>query len=444
MNEKVFLISLGCDKNLVDSERMLGSLEAHDITPTDSPEEADFIIVNTCGFIKKAVEEAIEEILALSLWKTKGRCKKLVVTGCMVQRYGKKLPDLLPEVDFFLGTSHYCDIAKVLKDSVRGKILISPPEVLEPPLPRLISTPPSYAYLKIAEGCSNRCSYCMIPKIRGSFRSRPLDELLKEVRLINDHSIPELIIIAQDITSYGIDRNSPGELLKLIEKIEKFPNIKRIRLLYAYPARIQDDLLKLMRDSKKVVPYLDVPFQHVSPKILKLMGRNLSPGSHPKEVVEKLRSFIPNITIRTTFIVGFPGEGDKEFEELLSFVKDMELEHVGAFAFSPEEGTKAKKFPEQVPENIKRKRLKALYDLQKRISRKKLAKLKNTVQSVIIDGFVEEFPFILRGRLPSQAPDVDGTVIITSGTAPVGSIVPAKITKTRSYDLEAEIIDSSN
>jgi len=439
-----YLVSLGCDKNLVDSERMAGILTSLGLSPVTDPAQADIIVVNTCGFIKSAVQEAIEHILTLATWKNQGRCKKLIVTGCMVQRYGRKLPALLPEVDLFLGTNHYEDISIALTSN-HPPLLISRPEKANHQsfLSRTVSTFPSHAYLKIAEGCSNSCTYCMIPKLRGPFRSRSLTEILQEAQMLNDLGIPEIILIAQDVASYGHDLGNPDALIELLEALEALPSIHWIRLLYLYPGHITEKLLTIIRSSPKILPYLDIPFQHVSPSLLAAMGRK-EIARYPAEVIEMIRSFIPDVTLRTTFMVGFPGEGEKEFEELVEFVERMEIDHLGAFAFSPEPGTKAAKLPGQVPDKVKRSRLKTLYSVQKKISRKKLRQYKGKILPIIIDGFHPESELLLAGRLPSQAPQIDGIVTITSGTASPGSIVLAKVTKTHTYDVEAEILETSS
>ncbi|MCX7822699.1 MAG: 30S ribosomal protein S12 methylthiotransferase RimO [Syntrophobacterales bacterium] len=441
MIKSVYLISLGCDKNLVDGERMMGILAREGLVSVTDPADAHMIVINTCGFIESAVKEAIDHILKLSLWKKRGICKKLVVTGCMVQRYGKKLVSLIPEVDLFLGTNHYEDVGVAL-DSSHPSILISRPSKVSPEtfLSRPISTFPSYAYVKISEGCSNSCSYCMIPKIRGPVRSRPIRDILQEVQRLGELGIPEIILIAQDVTSYGLDRGCPRALLELLEALELVSPIRWIRLLYVYPGNITEELLALIKESKKILPYLDIPFQHVSPSLLSAMGRK-GIAMEPEKLLEMIRSFIPNITLRTTFMVGFPGEGEDEFNELLEFIERIEIDHVGAFAFSPERGTKAASFPNQVPERVKKARLKKLYGVQKKVSRKKLRQYLGKELPVIIDGLHPESDLLLVGRLPSQAPQIDGVVTITSGTATPGSIVKARITKTHTYDVEAEILE---
>jgi ribosomal protein S12 methylthiotransferase len=360
----------------------------------------------------------------------------------MVQRYGKKLTTLMPEVDLFLGTNHYEDIALVL-DSNHPSLLVSRPDKVSHQsfLFRAVSTDKSYAYLKISEGCSNVCTYCMIPKIRGPLRSRPLNDILQEARMLNELGIPEIILIAQDVASYGRDWGSSDQLIKLLEALETLTSIRWIRLLYTYPGHITEKLLATIKSSSKILPYLDIPFQHVSPTLLAAMGRKRI-AQHPAEVIEMIRSFIPDITLRTTFMVGFPGEGEKEFEELVNFVEQMEIDHIGVFAFSPEQGTRAAKLPNQVPDRIKRTRLKTLYKIQRKISRRKLRQYKRKILPIIIDGPHPDSDLLLAGRLPSQAPQIDGIVTITSGTAKPGSIVPARITKTHDYDVEAEILDS--
>ncbi len=435
----VYLLSLGCDKNLVDSERMLGILAKRGVLFVTEPSLADLIVVNTCGFIESAVSEAIDHILALSSWKIEWRCKKLVVTGCMVQRYGKKLLSLLPEVDVFFGTNHYKDVGLVLEEGCPRLLISRPCGSDRAEEDRVVSTPKSYAYLKIAEGCQATCGYCLIPRLRGPLRSRSIEDVYEEARKLDAQGITEIVLVAQDVTSYGHDRSDCQALEKLLRRLELLPSVRWIRLLYAYPANIRRELLRIMASSERILPYLDIPFQHVAPHILRAMGRS-GTALEPEWVLEMVRSYLPHATVRTTFMVGFPGESEEDFAELLSFVERMEIDHMGAFAFSPEMGTKAAKLSPKVPEKIKRARLRKLYAVQKRVSRRKLARLRGQTVSLIVDGVHPETELLLLGRLPSQAPEVDGSVIITAGYAPVGSIVEATITRTRDYDLEAELV----
>ncbi len=440
---KIYLVSLGCSKNLVDSEYMLGALRCMGHEFTDNPYDAEVIVINTCGFLESAVEEAIETILELAVFKEKGSCKKLIVCGCMVQRYGKKLVNLLPEVDYFLGVSHFNDIVSAVASALQDRILISHPRFFSytRPFLRQVSTPSSFAYLKIAEGCSNKCAFCYIPKIRGPLRSRPLSDILTEAKFLDGKKISELVLIAQDIASFGRDWGDSKALIKLLSLLEKtIRNIKWIRILYAHPDNVNEDLIRFMKDSEKVVPYLDIPFQHCSYRLLKAMGRK-GAGLFPEKVVEKVRSIYPEIAIRTTFIVGFPGETQRDFMDLKNFVEKMEFDHVGVFSYSPERGTRAATFPDQIPDPIKEDRRLEIYNVQKEISRRKLKRFVNKTLDALVDGLHPECEYLLTGRLKIQAPEVDGKVIFTDGTAKAGEIVSVRITRVHEYDLEGCIIE---
>ncbi len=440
---KVYFVTLGCSKNLVDSEYMLGALEYDGYEFTDNPYDAEVVVINTCGFLESAVEEAIETILELAVLKKDGSCKRLIVCGCMVQRYGKKLVGLLPEVDCFLGVSHFGDIVSAIKSTLRDRILISPPRFSSytRPVLRQVSTPPSFAYLKIADGCSNKCAFCYIPKIRGSLKSRSFDDILAEVRFLDGRKVTELVLIAQDIASFGKDWKDPGALIRLLSLIEETThNIKWIRMLYAHPDNITEDLIRFMRDSEKVVPYLDIPFQHCSYRLLKAMGRK-GAGLFPEKVVEMVRSIYPEIAIRTTFIVGFPGETEQDFMALRGFVKSMEFDHVGVFSYSPEKGTRAASFPDHVSNHVKEDRRLEIYNIQKEISKRKLERFMNRTLDVVIDGLHPECEYLLTGRLKIQAPEVDGRVILVDGTAKVGEIASVHITGVHEYDLEGCIVE---
>ncbi|MBW2068368.1 MAG: 30S ribosomal protein S12 methylthiotransferase RimO [Deltaproteobacteria bacterium] len=413
--------------------------------PVHSPDDADVIVVNTCAFLESAVEEAIDTILKFAQIKEKAPEKKLVVCGCLVQRYGKKLIPLLPEVDYFFGTAHYENVPSVLSNlkQVYSKILISNPgQRIENFRHRLVSTLPSHAYLKVAEGCSNGCTYCYIPKLRGPLRSRPVEDLLKEVEFLDKQGVSELIVVAQDVAAYGIDLYGGLRLVTLLECIEeRVKNIRWIRLLYAYPDHINDELLLFMADSERVVPYLDVPFQHCSRRILKAMGRR-GLALNPAKVVEKIKKILPHITLRTTFIVGFPGESDRDFKELERFMTEMQFDYVGVFSYSRERGTRAARLKEQIPEDVKEERRIRLYEVQRAITSKNLAKYVGKVVPVLVDGYHPDSDLLLAGRTPGQAPEVDGVVIITEGTAEAGRIVPVEILRIHDYDMEGRIVES--
>lgn len=442
--EKVSLVSLGCPKNLVDAEVMLGYLAREGYEVTTDEREAEIIIVNTCSFIKEAKQESIDTILDLADRKHDGCCRLLIVTGCLPQRYQEELTRELPEVDIFIGTGDYPRIAEIIAEQhgAGGQIRYTgdPNFLYDEEFPRLKSSPYYSAYLKIAEGCSNCCSYCVIPTLRGSFRSRPFDKLLREARELAAGGVMEINLIAQDITAYGRDL-ATGELLEsLIEELAKLSGVRWIRLLYAYPDGIRDSLISLIRDEEKVCKYLDIPLQHISDSILKKMNRRSS-EAEIRQLIAKLRTEIPGISLRTSLIVGFPGETDEDFRKLLHFVEETQFDHLGVFCYSREEGTTAAEMPAQVSERIKRERYKKLMRAQTRVSFKRNRRLVNTMEQVIIEGYSEETELLLKGRSSRQAPDIDGQVYITAGTANVGDIVTLRITDSSDYDLIGEIID---
>lgn len=436
------VVSLGCAKNLVDSEVMVSQITAMGYGMTSDPSEAVLILVNTCGFLESAVEEGIDTILDLARYKNDGCCRRLIVTGCMVQRYGKKLLTLLPEVDVFLGTEHCYDLDKILRPSLNElpqRLWISPPRFLfSSDLPRTRSTPFFTAYLKLAEGCSHRCSYCLIPHLRGPYRSRSLDDILREVRELAAEGVKEINLIAQDTTAFGSDLASPDALLQLLESLETIDGIAWIRLLYAYPHRLDTPLLHTMAQSQKLVPYLDIPFQHSVPRILKAMGR-VEPHKNPEELIARIRTYLPEVALRTSIIVGFPGESEAEFEALLAFIKRVEFDHLGVFCFSPEAGTRAAKLPEQLDEKTKNARHAALLAVQQPISRRRLSRHVGRRLPVLIEGLHPETELLLCGRTATQAPEVDGMVIITKGQANPGDLVAVHIIAAHDYDLEGEI-----
>jgi ribosomal protein S12 methylthiotransferase len=436
------LISLGCSKNLVDSETMLKVLLDKGYQMTDELSEAELILVNTCGFLQSAVQEAIEAILQAAANKVTGRCTTLVVTGCMVQRYGKKLLQELPEVDIFLGTSHYHALETALdsKDSGNPRRLWigRPLRVPGTDGGRIKSTGPHTAYIKIAEGCSNSCSFCIIPHLRGPLRSRTESAILAEASRLASEGVKEINLIAQDTTAFGMDRGDPDAMPRLLEMLDDISGLVWIRLLYSYPDRVSDPLLRAIAQSRKVVPYLDMPIQHCAPGVLKAMGR---PPEDPMKIIDKVRAAVPGIALRTSIMVGFPGETRADFKSLLSFMEQVQFDHAGVFAFSPEAGTRAARLERVPAERTAANRRATLLELQRDISRKKLERLTGEVMPVLIEGLHPETELLLAGRLATQAPEVDGCVIITSGNAEVGQIQKVRITTTHDYDLEG-VIDS--
>lgn len=443
MQSAAAIVTLGCAKNLVDSETLAPQLIRSGYRLTTEPSEASLILVNTCGFLQSAVQEAIDTILELAAFKAGGSCKELIVTGCMVQRYGKKLLDLLPEVDLFLGTSHYLELEMTLKEWKSGNVgrlcIDTPRAILTSNTVRLRSTPPHSAYVKIAEGCSNRCSYCIIPSLRGRYRSRTVEDVLHEAHYLASEGVKEVNLIAQDTTAFGVDRGVHSSLLRLLESLDDVPALEWIRLLYAYPDRITRGLLETIAQSKKIVHYLDIPLQHCVSGILRKMRRSES-GADIEILMDMIKTTVPDISLRTSLMVGFPGETEADFNALLHFVNAAEFDHVGVFAFSPEEGTLAAKLPMQVEQQVKEERRHILLDLQKGISYRRLKRLRGRTMPVLVEGFHPETDLLLTGRLASQAPEVDGSVIINKGTAEMGTIVPAIITRVHDYDVEAELI----
>jgi len=440
-----YLQSLGCPKNRVDSEVILGSLMDAGYKPVQEPLEARLIVVNTCSFIESATEESIETILELAQAKKQGRCELLVVAGCLPQRYGRKLVKSMPEVDLFLGTSSFVRLVEILARKQAGEVErlnLEPPRFLmTSTTPRTLSAPFYSGYLKIAEGCSNRCSFCTIPAIRGPYRSRPLNDLLQEAEWLASQGVIELNLVAQDTTAYGTDLGERPRLPDLLEALANIGKFPWVRLLYAYPQKIDRRLLQTMASYESICKYLDLPLQHVSGHLLKAMGRTGSADEF-HELVAWIRESLPEVTLRTTLIVGFPGETDGDFQELYHFVEQARFQRLGLFAFSPEKGTRAALFSDPVEESVKIQRVHALAALQENISLDYNSRLVGTVQPVLIEGVSDESDLLLQARLSSQAPEIDGCVLITKGFGKVGEIVAARITEAHAHDLIGEIVDS--
>ena len=445
MANKVFIQSLGCPKNLVDSEVMSGCLREGGYQFVDIPEEADILLVNTCGFINPAVEEGIDAILTLSLAKKANPRSKLVVTGCMVQRYGAELRKELPEVDLFLGVDDAENIVVKLQElaaETTPKLELAEPRYLmNSATPRALSTPPFRAYLKITEGCSNRCSYCLIPSLRGPLRSRPLDDLIKEARLLEASGTRELTLIAQDLTAYGLDLGPKREKLNdLLEALLAETNIPWIRMLYLYPMRINQTILDLVGANDRILPYFDIPLQHINNRVLKAMNRPYDRSSIEKLLVS-IKKRLPEAAIRTTFMVGFPGENNEDIDELAEFMVEQKLNNVGIFTYSNEEECEAAKLPNQCNEDIKEARKERLMELQAEISLEVNRQFVGSTQSVLVEGLSRESDLLLEGRTRYQAPEIDGCVYITAGNSIPGAIVDVKITDAHHYDLIGEIIN---
>lgn len=438
---KVGVISLGCDKNRIDTENMLAFLKEEGYTFTGNPSDADIIVVNTCAFIESAQQESIQTILEMADYKQTGHCKCLVVSGCLSQRFMDELKTEMPEVDIFLGTANYRELPNILKqfENNHSKIAINNDiNKRDWTNSRVLTTPYHYAYLKIAEGCSNNCTYCAIPKIRGKFTSRPMEDIVEEAKqIIAEYGVKEINVVAQDITRYGKDLYGEPRLVALLCELEKL-DCEWIRLLYCYPELVTDELIDKIANSKKIVNYIDIPMQHASDKILKRMNRHVR-QAQMQELIDKLRNRIPSICIRTTFIVGFPGETEEDFECLAEFVGKNKFDKCGFFAYSREEGTAAYYFENQVAEEVKEQRVSKLYALQESIMAQKAEDMVGKECKVISEGVdFEKQCFV--GRTAEDAPEIDRLVYFTSDKAvDVGEIYNVKITKTIGLDLEGEV-----
>jgi len=436
---KVGLISLGCPKNLVDSEYMLGSLLAEGYEVTPSLEEAKIVIINTCAFIEPAQEEAVETILEVA--QQKGD-KKLVVAGCLASLFKKKLFAEIPQIDALLNPPNTRKIGAACQRILQGETQVtylSSRDKLwdEEGPPRLISTPRHFAYLKIAEGCQNYCSYCIIPYLRGTYRSRTVESIIEEAKILAQAGVKEVNLTAQDTTLYGEDIYGQRRLPHLLDKLSEIPEFQWIRILYTHPAHFTEELIKTIAENKKVCNYLDIPLQHISDSILKLMGRKVT-QKEIKELLYTLRENIPYLTLRTTFLVGFPGEGEAEFGELADFVKEEQFDHVGVFTYSPQEGTPSRKFKPQVPAETKQKRVQKLMTLQKGISSRKNKRFLGKTIKVLVDEKKGSNLYI--GRREGDAPEIDGMVIL-KGKTEAGQFCEVKITKTGIYELEGEVVN---
>ena len=439
---KVLFISLGCDKNLVDSEFMIGALNNGGLQLTDDENEADIIIINTCCFINDAKEESINTILEMAEYKKSGSCKSLIVTGCLAQRYKEEIIKEIPEVDAILGTNSYDAILDAVKETLDNRkyqnlnTLEGLPKL---DTKRLITTGGHYAYLKISEGCNKNCSYCVIPSIRGRYRSVPIEELVAQARELVINGVKELILVAQETTLYGIDIYKEKSLHKLLDELNKIDGLFWIRIMYCYPEEIYDELIEAIKRNKKVCHYLDMPIQHCNDEILKRMGRKTDKADIER-IVTNLRNQIPDITLRTTLICGFPGETQQMHEELMQFINDMEFDRLGAFAYSPEEGTKAASFPDQIEDDIKEDWQAEVMELQEEVIFDKNETLTGTQMYAFIEGKVaDENAYV--GRTYRDAPNVDGYIFInTEQELMSGDIVKVRITGAYEYDLIGEII----
>ena len=438
----ILFISLGCDKNLVDSEVMLGLLDKKGYQIVDSEEDADIIVVNTCCFIHDAKEESIQTILEMAEYKKEGKLKALIVTGCLAQRYQQEIIDEIPEVDAVLGTTSYNHIVEAVEEALAGNghVVLEDvdalPDVKEK---RLVTTGGHYAYMKIAEGCDKHCTYCIIPKLRGNYRSVPMEKLLAEAKDLADQGVKELILVAQETTVYGKDLYGEKSLHKLLRELCKISGIQWIRILYFYPEEIYDELIQTIKEENKVCHYLDLPIQHASDAVLKRMGRRTS-KAQLVEIIEKLRKEIPDISLRTTLITGFPGETQEQHEELKDFVDEMEFDRLGVFTYSPEEDTLAATMTEQIPEEVKEDRQAELMELQQEIAFDLAEDMVGREVLVMIEGKVaDENAYV--GRTYKDAPNVDGLIFInTDEELMSGDFARVRVTGALEYDLIGELI----
>lgn len=441
-NKKILFISLGCDKNLVDSEVMLGILADRGFEMTDTEDDADIIIINTCCFINDAKEESINTILEMAEYKKTGPCKALIVTGCLAQRYKQEIVDEIPEVDAVIGTSKYDEIFDAVDQALKGSHFLDVDDLDRlPSVPgkRILTTGGHYAHLKIAEGCDKHCTYCIIPKIRGNYRSVPMEQLLAEAASLAEQGVKELILVAQETTLYGMDLYGKKSLHILLQELAKIKGIRWIRILYCYPEEIYPELIETIKNEKKVCHYLDMPIQHASDAILKRMGRRTT-KAQLKETVSLLRKEIPDIVLRTTLIAGFPGETQEQHEELMEFVDEMEFERLGVFAYSPEENTPAASMPDQIPEEVKEERRDTILELQQEIAFDKAADMVGRTLYAMIEGKVADEPAYV-ARTYADSPDIDGYVFVNTGEMLMsGDFVKVKITGSAEYDLIGELV----
>lgn len=439
----ILFISLGCDKNLVDSEQMLGLLTQKGFTLTDDETQADVIVINTCCFIHDAKEESIQNILEMAEYRKSGRCKALIVTGCLAQRYKQEIIDEIEEVDAVIGTTAHDEIFEVIEKTLAGQKELDIQDVdrlVEIDAKRVVTTGGHYAHLKIAEGCDKHCTYCIIPKIRGSYRSVPVERLLKEAQDLADQGVKELILVAQETTLYGVDLYGKKSLHILLKKLCEIRGIRWIRVLYCYPEEIYDELIETIRDEKKICHYLDLPIQHASDRILKRMGRRTS-RAQLEEIIGKLRKEIPDIALRTTLITGFPGETQEDHEELMAFVDEMEFDRLGVFTYSQEEDTPAASMEDQIDEEVKKDRQEELMELQQEVSLDKNEEKIGRTMLAMVEGYLSD-ENVYVARTYADAPGIDGYLFIdTAETLMSGDFAKVKITGALEYDLTGELED---
>jgi ribosomal protein S12 methylthiotransferase len=439
---RIYAVSLGCPKNLVDTEIMLGRLTCEGWEVVDDPQAASLLLVNTCAFIAPASQEAVDTILEMARYKENGFGKLLAVTGCLVQRYGTELERLLPEVDAFVGVHDFPQLTQILR-RIRedpGRRLWHEARAYDyrEPQPRFAATPRHLAYLKIAEGCSHGCTFCVIPQIRGPYRSRSMNTLIQEALDLAAQGVKELILVAQDTTAYGRDWGGRSALADLLRELAGLPGFTWLRVLYSHPARITREVLEVMAAQPRIAPYLDLPLQHGHDEMLRRMGRGYT-RHQILEACRLIREVLPQAALRTAVMVGFPGETEDHFQALLDLVQEVRFDHLGVFLYSPEEGAPAAKFVDTVPRRVARRRANRLKAVQARLVKERLKALVGTRQPVLVEGVSPESEYLLTGRLITQAPEIDGQVYITAGEGRIGEVQTVRITRALPYDLVGEI-----
>lgn len=440
-SKTIFFQSLGCPKNLVDAEVMLGITKEHNYQFVEDPSQAEVIVVNTCSFINDSKKESINTVLELSENKKSGVCNKLIVTGCLPQRYKEDLKAAFPEVDAFVGTGQYGRILDFIEGQKESDEEFKHPKYLHNEnTPRINSQPKHRAYLKVSEGCIKNCAFCIIPKIRGTLRSRTVDSLVKEAQNLVSTGVKELNLIAQDLTDYGRDLRDGTNLVSLLKALVKVEGLDWLRMLYVYPDEMSDELIELIATEEKICKYIDTPIQHINDRMLALMNRKVT-GAQIRERLNKLRERIPNVAIRSGVIVGYPGETEEEYQELRAFVQEAQLDHLGVFAYSHEENTASYTLPNQLPEEVKQARRDDLMKVQQAASKARLKKFVGRTLPVLVEGPSEESEFLWQGRHQGQAPDIDGHILIRSGKLFQGNILDLKIERAMEYDLIASAIE---
>lgn len=442
--QKVHFVTLGCEKNLVDSEVMMGIVQGKDYTIVDTPDEADVVVVNTCGFIDDAKSQSVETILTMAQLKETGNVKKVLVAGCMAQRYQTELMDEIPEIDGIVGTQDFIRITDLIEESFTGNrpqyfSSDNPIYLYDENTPRVHTTSEISAHVKIAEGCNHACTFCIIPKMRGKLRSRPIESIVKEAEQLVAQGIKEIILIAQDTTDYGIDIYKKRRLADLLEALNNVEGLEWIRLHYAYPGFFTDEVIDAIARLPKMAKYIDMPLQHSEDHILKAMQR---PGHQAgvRKLVQKIRERVPGVALRTSIIVGFPGETDEDFENLCQFVRDLEFDHIGVFTYSPEEGTPSAEFAAQVPDDVKERRSNILMEVAREVAGKRLERHIGHVLDVLIEKFDEEDPAIRVGRTQYDAREIDGQVFVANSDANVGDMIKVRITHSFEFDLSGEAV----